>query len=241
MENPSHSTNPFRRLFQIDVSKHVEKKGLFSYLSWPFAVAQLRLADPDASWEVRRFDGLPYLSSELGFFVEVAVTVQGVTLSQIHPVLDNKNRPILAPTPFDINTSIQRCLVKAIALHGLGLSIYAGEDLPDLEDAGNTGNAGKTGEGSPEVPAPVVKPRRTAAAAKVTNLPTKDDRETPQRGAENLLSAAQKKFIERLIAETGTQVAQLLAYFGFDSLETIPRSEVTRVIAALESKKRRAA
>ena len=146
MENTSHSTNPFRRLFQIDVSTHVEKKGLFSYLSWPFAVAQLRLADPDASWEVRRFDGLPYLSSELGFFVEVAVTVQGVTRSQIHPVLDNKNRPVLAPMPFDINTSIQRCLVKAIALHGLGLSIYAGEELPDLEDAGNTGNSGKTGK-----------------------------------------------------------------------------------------------
>ncbi len=51
------------------------------------------------------------------------MTVQGMMLSQIHPVLDNKNRPILAPTPFDINTSIQRCLVKAIALHGLGLSI----------------------------------------------------------------------------------------------------------------------
>ena len=238
MENTSNPSNPFRRLFQIDVSKHVEKKGLFSYLSWPFAVAQLRLADPDASWEVRRFDGLPYLSSDLGFFVEVAVTVQGVTLSQIHPVLDNKNRPILAPTPFDINTSIQRCLVKAIALHGLGLSIYAGEDLPDLEDAGN---ASKTGEGSPEVPVPVVKPRRTATAAKVTNLPTKEDRETPQPGSEHFLTAAQKKFIERLIAETGAQVAQLLAYFGFDSLETIPRSEVTRVIAALETKKRRAA
>ena len=244
MENTSNPSNPFRRLFQIDVSKHIEKKGLFSYLSWPFAVAQLRLADPGASWEVCRFDGLPYLSSELGFFVEVAVTVEGVTLSQIHPVLDNKNRPILAPTPFDINTSIQRCLVKAIALHGLGLSIYAGEDLPDLEDAGNGGSSGRTPDGSPgnpDVPAPVTKPRRTSAAAKVTNLPTKDDREAPQPGAENLLSVAQKKFIERLIAETGTQVAQLLAYFGFDSLETIPRSEVTRVIAALETKKRRAA
>ena len=63
MENTSNPSNPFRRLFQIDVSKHVEKKGMFSYLSWPFAVAQLRLADPDASWEVRRFDGLPYLLS----------------------------------------------------------------------------------------------------------------------------------------------------------------------------------
>ena len=119
------SINTFRSLFQIDVSKHVEMKGQFSYLSWPFAVAQLRLADPAACWEVRRFDGLPFLNTEPGYFVEVAVTVQGVTLSQIHPVLDHKNRPLLAPTPFDINTSIQRALVKAIALHGLGLSIYA--------------------------------------------------------------------------------------------------------------------
>jgi hypothetical protein len=59
------------------------------------------------------------------------VTVQAVTLSQIHPVLDGRNQPIAEPTAFDINTSIQRCLVKAIALHGLGLYIYAGEDLPD--------------------------------------------------------------------------------------------------------------
>jgi hypothetical protein len=127
--------NYFERLNRINVSEHIEKKGNFSYLSWPFAVAQLRLADPAASWEVRRFEGLPYLRSETGYFVEVAVTVQGVTLSQIHPVLDGRNQPILEPTSFDINTSIQRCLVKAIALHGLGLYIYAGEDLPDGETA----------------------------------------------------------------------------------------------------------
>lgn len=126
-------SNAFRRLFEIDVAKYVEKKGQFDYLSWPYAVAQLRLADPQAQWEVKRFNGLPYLITDLGVFVEVAVTVQGVTLSQIHPVLDAKNRPILAPSSFDINTSIQRCLVKAIALHGLGLSIYAGEDLPLVE------------------------------------------------------------------------------------------------------------
>jgi aspartate aminotransferase-like enzyme len=79
---------------------------------------------------VKRFDSLPFQKTEAGFFVEVAVTVQSVTLSQIHPVLDSKNRPIDMPSAFDINTSIQRCLVKAIALHGLGLYIYAGEDLP---------------------------------------------------------------------------------------------------------------
>ena len=126
--------NSFARLNQINVSEHIERKGDFAYLSWPFAVAQLRLADPAAFWEVRRFDLLPYLKTETGYFVEVAVTVQGVTLSQIHPVLDSKNRPIEAPTAFDINTSIQRCLVKAIALQGLGLYVYAGEDLPNGEE-----------------------------------------------------------------------------------------------------------
>jgi len=122
--------NYFAKLNAVNVSEHIEKKGQFSYLSWPFAVAQLRLADPAATWTVIRFDGLPFLKTEAGYFVEVAVTVQGVTLSQIHPVLDSKNRPIEMPNSFDVNTSIQRCLVKAIALHGLGLYVYAGEDLP---------------------------------------------------------------------------------------------------------------
>lgn len=122
--------NYFKHLNSVNVTEHVEKKGQFSYLSWPFAVEQLRLADPTATWEVRRFEGLPYLQTGCGVFVEVAVSVQGVTLSQIHPVLDAKNRPIDMPSSFDINTSIQRALVKAIALHGLGLYIYAGEDLP---------------------------------------------------------------------------------------------------------------
>ncbi len=125
--------NYFQHLNSINVSGHIEKKGNFSYLSWPFAVAQLRLADPAATWTVLRFDGLPFLKTEAGYFVEVAVTVQGVTLSQIHPVLDSKNRPIDLPNSFDVNTSIQRALVKAIALHGLGLYIYAGEDLPATE------------------------------------------------------------------------------------------------------------
>ena len=127
--------NYFSRLNQVNVSDHIERKGEFAYLSWPYAVAQLRLADPTAIWEVRRFEGLPFLKTDTGYFVEVSVTVQGLTLSQIHPVLDGKNRPIFEPTAFDINTSIQRCLVKAIALHGLGLYVYAGEDLPEGESA----------------------------------------------------------------------------------------------------------
>lgn len=123
--------NYFEKLAAIDCSEYVEKKGKFNYLSWTWAVKQLRKEDPTATWEVIRHNGMPYLKTECGFFVEVAVTCQGITLSQIHPVLNGANKPIPQPNAFDINTSIQRCLVKAIALHGLGLYIYAGEDLPE--------------------------------------------------------------------------------------------------------------
>lgn len=126
-------SNYFDELNKLDVSKHVEKKGNFSYLSWPYAVGELRKKHPTATWEVCRFNGLPFLSTDAnGCFVEVAVTVEGVRLSQIHPILDVRNKPIPIPNAFDINTSLQRALVKAIALHGLGLYIYAGEDLPEV-------------------------------------------------------------------------------------------------------------
>ncbi|EJR51777.1 hypothetical protein IIO_06187 [Bacillus cereus VD115] len=126
--------NYFSKLAQIDCSEHVEKKGRFSYLSWAWAVKKLREVDPTATWEVKRFDGVPYLKTDCGYFVELEVTVQGLPLSQIHPILNNQNKPIAEPNSFDINTSIQRCLVKAIALHGLGLYIYAGEDLPEIQE-----------------------------------------------------------------------------------------------------------
>ncbi len=97
MSTSAPSGNYFAALSAINVNDHIEKKGGFSYLSWPYAVSQLRLADPAATWEVRRFDGLPFLQTEAGVFVEVAVTVQGVTLSQIHPVLDCWRRPKTEP------------------------------------------------------------------------------------------------------------------------------------------------
>lgn len=125
-------SNYFEELSKIDVNKHVEKKGGFTYLSWPYAIGELRKRYPSATWEVVRFEGKPFLATDNGYFVEVAVTVEGVKLSQIHPVLDGRNRPIPSPDAFAINTSLQRALVKAIALHGLGLYIYAGEDLPSV-------------------------------------------------------------------------------------------------------------
>jgi hypothetical protein len=126
----------YETLSQIDVKSHVEKKDKFDYLSWAWAVHELRTACPTATWEVKHFSDAefiataPYMKTDCGYFVEVAVTVEGITLSQIHPVLDHRNKSVEKPNAFQINTSIQRCLVKAIALHGLGLSLYAGEDLP---------------------------------------------------------------------------------------------------------------
>jgi hypothetical protein len=128
------TTNLFETLNKINVNEHIEKKGKFSYLSWPYAVAELRKHAPDATWETIKSDGKPYCQTDAGCFVEVAVTVNGITLSQIHPVLDSSNRTVKSPDAFQVNTSIQRCLVKAIALHGLGLYIYAGEDLPDTKE-----------------------------------------------------------------------------------------------------------
>lgn len=124
-------SNYFSTLNEVDCSKHIERKGGFSYLSWPFAVKELLTRHPDATWEVAEYNGAPYTTTPAGCFVKVSVTVNGHTRSQVHPVLNNNNQTVKEPNAFQINTSIQRALVKAIALHGLGLYIYAGEDLPD--------------------------------------------------------------------------------------------------------------
>ena len=208
-----HQTNYFSQLFAVDVTRHLEKKGQFTYLSWPFAVSQLRQFDASATWIVQRFNGLPFLTTESGTFVEVAVTVKGITLSQIHPVLDARNKTIPVPSAFDINTSIQRCLVKAIALHGLGLNVYAGEDLPQVEVEGNPPLQKTTQQLSSNV-IPHIKP--------VTHLT-------------ELLTANQLRFITRLVHETGIDEAQLLGYIGYASLSDIPKSEVNRIIKMLET------
>lgn len=203
--------NYFAELSAINVNEHVERKGGFSYLSWPFAVSELRRLDPTATWEVRRFNGLPYLACEAGVFVEVAVTVQGVTLSQVHPVLDGRNRPLVAPTAFDINTSIQRCLVKAIALHGLGLYIYAGEDLPQ-----GTSNEPAANEESRQP-----EPSRPQAA----------------RPSEARITKSQQAQIHKLALEVGVNLERVLTYFGVRDLQDIAATDFLRVVRSLEKRR----
>jgi hypothetical protein len=131
----------FSVLSKIDVSEHTEKKGNYTYLSWAWAVKVLLEEFPKATWQIHTFvdNGIesPYMRTDAGCFVQVSVEIDKVIRTQIHPVLDHMNKTVDEPNAFQINTSIQRCLAKAIALHGLGLYIYAGEDLPQAPDALN--------------------------------------------------------------------------------------------------------
>jgi hypothetical protein len=123
----------FHKLNRLNVNEKVEKKNGFSYLSWAWAHARMAELDPAFDWWPVEFNGLPYLVMPAGCMVKVAVKFQGVERSHLFPVLDHRNKPIMEPTSFDINTSIMRAFVKCCALFGLGLYLYAGEDLPEEE------------------------------------------------------------------------------------------------------------
>jgi hypothetical protein len=132
------SVSAFSVLDLLNVNKFTEKKGQFTYLSWAYAVREMLRVDDKATWHIHEYENengtkQPYMNTSAGCFVKVTVHVQGTPRTQVHPVLNHKNQTIKEPNAFEINTSIQRCLAKAIALHGLGLYIYAGEDLPKIE------------------------------------------------------------------------------------------------------------
>ncbi len=121
-------------LLKINVNDHIEKKLGLSYLSWAWAWAEVLKIDPTARYTVHEYDGLPlmYLKDGTGM-VKVSVEIKGDIKTCLLPVLDAKNKAIENPNSFSVNTAIMRCLAKCIAIHGLGLYIYAGEDLPEAE------------------------------------------------------------------------------------------------------------
>lgn len=116
----------------LNVNEHTEKKGGLTYLSWAWAWAEVLKEDPTANYEVEWFDGKPYCKDEqLGYMVFTKVTIYGLTRKMWLPVMDYKNKAMIDnATMFDINKTIMRCLVKNLAMFGLGMYIYAGEDLP---------------------------------------------------------------------------------------------------------------
>ena len=167
----------FKILNAINVNENTEKKNGLTYLSWAWAWAELKKVYPDATYQIRHFDGKPFLYDEtLGYMVMTEMTVDGITHEMWLPVMDGSNKAmkdkpytyrvknqnhkyaklneadgkfydkygneqpeyieknVERATMFDVNTAIMRCLTKNIAMFGLGLYIYAGEDLPEEED-----------------------------------------------------------------------------------------------------------
>ena len=123
-------------LLKINVNGHLEKKGNLSYLSWAWAWAEVLKIDPGARWTAHEWDNSPVMVLRNGTaMVKVSVEIKGDIKTCILPVMDNRNKAIVDPDAFAVNTAIMRCLAKAIAMHGLGLYIYAGEDLPEAEKA----------------------------------------------------------------------------------------------------------
>lgn len=166
----------FEKLNAINVNEHTEKKNNLTYLSWAWAWAEVKKQYPEATYEIKMFDGKPFLYDEnLGYMVMTSMTIEGLTHEMWLPVMDNTNKAmkdhaytykvknpnykystlniddgkfydrygnvqeeynektVEKATMFDVNTAIMRCLTKNIAMFGLGLYIYAGEDLPQVE------------------------------------------------------------------------------------------------------------
>ena len=146
----------FDELFKLNVNEHTEKKSTgnkeLTYLSWSWAWAEVKKRYPNASYEIVKFEnGLPYtFDPNTGYMVYTKVTIEDITHEMWLPVMDSHNAAMLAEsytvktkyssytvdkcTMFDVNKTIMRCLVKNLAMFGLGLYIYAGEDLPEDDE-----------------------------------------------------------------------------------------------------------
>ena len=143
----------FETLFEINVNDHIEKKKDLTYLSWPYAWAEVKKKYPNATYKIHLFGEkqLPYVFDEnVGYMVFTDVTINDLTHTMWLPVMDSANKTmkstsytyntkfkkdilVEAATMFDVNKAIMRCLVKNLAMFGLGLYIYSGEDLPEIE------------------------------------------------------------------------------------------------------------
>ena len=122
----------------INVNDKTEKKNGLTYLSWAWAWGEIKKRYPDATYTIyENASGLNYHTDGRTCWVKTGVTVSGIEHIEYLPVMDHRNKsiPANAVTSFDVNKAIQRSLTKACARHGLGLYIYAGEDLPESEDA----------------------------------------------------------------------------------------------------------
>lgn len=138
MENQEVKLSVFEVLNAIDVNEHKETKNGLSYLSWAWAWAEVKKRYPQAFYTIyENANGLNYHTDGRTCWVKTGMTIEGLEHIEYLPVMDYRNVsiPLDKVTSFDVNKAIQRSLTKAAARHGLGLYIYAGEDLPEAKNA----------------------------------------------------------------------------------------------------------
>lgn len=150
MKDKEVEIGTYERLREINVTGHVEQKNGLNYLSWAWAWDEVMKAYPNATYEIERFDNKPYLYDEkAGYMVFTKVKIKDMEREMWLPVMDANNKAMLdheytyktkygekkveQASMFDINKTIMRCLVKNLAMFGLGLALYSGEDLPEEE------------------------------------------------------------------------------------------------------------
>ena len=155
-------------LLKTNVNEHTEKKNNLTYLSWAWAWAEALKADPKATYKVEMFGDKCYMDINGTAMVWVTVTLFDKPMTCQLPVMNYKNQAIQNPDAFAVNTAIMRCMTKALSLHGLGLYIYAGEDIPESDD-GNAASKPKK--------APVI---------------------TPNQGAGDELPAEEREFLDEM-------------------------------------------
>lgn len=180
----------------VNVNDKTEKKNGLTYLSWAWAWQEVLKVDPNATWEAVEYNGLPcaYFADKTAM-VKTLVTINGVTKSCLLPVMDHKNKAIPNPNAFDINKAIVRCMTKAVSMFGLGLYIYAGEDMPEesippvskeqAEEIGRLIEATKTN-----------KPSFLEWVSKETGLRVAEIDEIPSNWAEYILTQLKKKLVK---------------------------------------------
>ena len=207
--------NYFVKLNSINVNDKIEKKNGLSYLSWAWAWGEVKKQHPEAVYTIyENKDGWNYHTDGRTCWVKTGVTVNGIEHIEYLPVMDYKNRsiPADAVTSFDVNKAIQRSLTKAVARHGLGLYIYAGEDLPEDDVTANIPKVQSVNVDHPKAEAPATV-RTTAAKLTEENL---------QKLQQNCKYVYGEAWAAKL--------AEMMEQQGINSLEdiTVPMAEVMK-------------
>lgn len=214
----------FETLNSINVNGHTELKGQLTYLSWAWAWAEVKKAYPDARYTIyENADGLFYHTDGKTCWVKTGVEINGLEHIEYLPVMNNTNRsiPLESVTSTDVNKAIQRSLTKACARHGLGLYIYAGEDLPEAEMPEDM---------KPRANAPT-KPEMEADAAKADEINKGFD-----AGRTELATAEQVKAIREACTAIGYEESKILSTYHVKTLEALTNKGAENVLRQLNQK-----